>query len=177
MPIVDGIVIPTFQPGIKPPQPMGNVPTWLQLHGPSIMVEIGFDPSLFSGSSSSQVPALPGADSTEEGAAPLPPSPQVALALIDTGASSSCIDEALAQSLNLPLVNKIPVGGVGGSHTLNQYLAKISIPTLNFSQVGAFIGANLRAGGQFQQALIGRDFLQQMTLVYDGIKGTIRLAI
>ena len=67
--------------------------------GPGISVEIGFDPATFAALAGIPIPApAPGA------VAPAPIAPQVVLALIDTGAQQSMIDEALAIQLALPLL-------------------------------------------------------------------------
>jgi len=160
------------------PQLFGSQQDWMAAHGPGVIAEVGFDPASFG------VAPIPvtGATSAGTSLAPLAPDqsltqPRQVLALIDTGASTSCIDERLAQSLNLPLVNVVHVGGAGGAHQLNVYLCRLMIPQLNFARVGGFIGAKLLDGGQVHQALIGRDFLAQMILIYDGIKGRSTLAV
>ena len=162
-------------------------------------MEIGFDPTLFgfpqspSGFASdaggnltpsdigASFPDAPTAATAENlpslVTAPTPPQIMPVLALLDTGASASCIDDSIAQQLNLPVINRVSVGGVGGSHQLNQYLCRISIPQLNFVKTGAFIGAGLAQGGQLHRALIGRDFLANMLLMYDGISGKAKLAV
>jgi len=86
--------------------------------GPGISVEIGFDPATFAALAGIPIPApAPGA------VAPAPIAPQVVLALIDTGAQQSMIDEALAIQLALPLINRQPYSGVGGPGIANVYLA------------------------------------------------------
>jgi hypothetical protein len=136
--------------------------------GPGILVDIGFDQTILAQAAA----GLP---------APLPPAGVLhvdrVMALIDTGATQSCIDEALAVQLQLPLVNQQPVGGVGGAHMLNQYLAYISYPALNFIQAGLFIGAQLATAGMTHRALIGRTMLANTLLVYDGRSGSVKLAI
>jgi predicted aspartyl protease len=133
------------------------------------MVDIGFDPTILA-----QVAA-------GHPVQPLPPSGVVHVnrvsALIDTGATQNCIDEALAQQLQLPLVNQQNTAGVGGIHVLNVYLAYISLPLLDYLQAGLFVGAQLTAGGMTQQALIGRTLLADTLMVYDGRTGSVKLAL
>lgn len=127
----------------------------LAMHGPTLAVQIGFDPAYN--------PQTPG-----------PALPQNLIeALVDTGAAESCIDTALAMSLNLPIVDRRTVGGVGGAHEVNMHLAHIHIPALRFTIHGLFAGVSLQAGGQRHQALIGRTFLQAFTMVYEGRSGTV----
>jgi hypothetical protein len=85
-------------------------------------------------------------------------------AWIDTGAADSCIDDAVALRLRLPIVDQQQVSGVGGQRTLNVYLAYIVIPLLGMVQAGRFVGAQPTAGGQQHGALIGRTLVADMTL-------------
>ena len=137
-------------------------------NGPGIIVDIGFDPTVLAQAAAGHP------------VQPMPP-PGVlhvnrVLALIDTGATQSCIDETLAQQLQLPLVNQQNTAGVGGMHVLNVYLAYISLPLLGHLQTGLFIGAQLTAGGMAHQALIGRTLLADTLMVYDGRTGSVKLA-
>ena len=136
--------------------------------GPGIAVDIGFDPGVLAqvaAGSPVQPPAATGN-----------PNVRQVLALIDTGALDSCIDDVIAQQLQLPIVNRQKVAGVGGTHTLNVYLAYIAIPLLGTVQAGMFVGAQLAAGGQSHGALIGRTLLSDTLLVYDGRSGSVKLA-
>ena len=127
--------------------------------GPTLLVDIGFDASF-----NAAVPSVPVAGV------------KGMQALVDTGAGESCIDSQLAGQLNLPIVDKRPISGVHGSHLVNVYLAQIHVPSLNFTIHGAFAGVDLAAGGQVHKALIGRTFLQNFTMVYEGLTGTVKLS-
>ena len=85
---------------------------------------------------------------------------QVVAALVDTGASESCIDNKLAEELGLPVIDKMDMSGVSGMKKHNVYLASVHIPELEFAQYGRFAGVDLRDGGQIHQVLLGRTFLQ-----------------
>ncbi len=100
-----------------------------------------------------------------------------AKALIDTGASQSCIDEDLAVQLQLPVVDIISISGVGGAQDHNVYAAEVNITALSFKQFGRFAGVHLSAGGQSHQVLLGRTFLQPMIMVYDGRRGHVTISI
>lgn len=63
-------------------------------------------------------------DST--GAPPLETVP----ALVDTGATESCIDSRLAERLGLPVIDTMEMSGVGGAKSHNVYLASVAIPSL-----------------------------------------------
>jgi predicted aspartyl protease len=98
------------------------------------------------------------------------------LALVDTGALESCIDDALAKKIGLPVIDKQQCAGAGGLSTLDVYMAYIDIPTLGWGQYGRFMGVHLAAGGQNHNVLLGRTLLQGMVMIYDGVRGTVTLA-
>ena len=133
----------------------GN-PYELALRGPTISVEIGIDSDFRPG------PGL---------------RPELSLnlfpALVDTGASESCIDDELAMRLNLPIVSHRQVSGVGGTVDVNEYMAQIYLPELNFTILGPFAGVQLIAGGQRHYALIGRTFLRHFNMAYEGRTGSV----
>lgn len=139
-----------------------NLPGWylLAVNGPTLSVEIGFDP-WYVATPGNLRPSIPTARWP---------------ALVDTGASASCIDAALAQSLGLPLSGRDNVAGVGGISPVDRYLAQIYIPSLNWTIYGTFSGAYLSAGGQPHQALIGRDFLKNFRMTYEGRTGEVILS-
>ncbi|WP_040566083.1 aspartyl protease family protein [Magnetospirillum molischianum] len=97
-------------------------------------------------------------------------------ALLDTGAAESCIDDSLARSINLPIIDRVMVSGVGGATEVNVYLAHIVVPAIGYIQWGRFAGALLTNGGQVHRALIGRTLLRDVLVVYDGREGKVKLA-
>lgn len=105
-----------------------------------------------------------------------PAQPTLVPALIDTGAYASAIDDALAQQLQLPVVNQRNIVGIGGQVTLNEYLGQISIPILATTQYGIFTGAHLATAGSTYRAILGRTLLRGCLLVYDGESGSVKLA-
>ncbi len=135
--------------------PGGSGRDLLATWGPTLFVDIGFDPNFKLG-----IP-VPGITRVE--------------ALVDTGASESCIDSLLAAQLNLPVVDRRQIAGVGGGHIANVHLAQVRIPLLNKTILGSFTAVHLAVGGQRHRALIGRSFLQHFTMVYEGRTGTVTL--
>ncbi len=128
------------------------------------MVDIGFDPRMFGGWSSAVDFQL------------VPPAQNIP-ALVDTGALESCIDEQLAQQLQLPLVDQAQIiAGVGGTTVVKVYLAHIVMPGLSTVQHGRFSGVHLAVGGQPHRAIIGRTLLKDTLLIYDGRSGSVKLA-
>ena len=133
-------------------------PNALMLHGPTLYVMIGFDDGFRVGMSDR--PDLP----TNQ----LP-------ALVDTGAYESCIDSALAMTLDLPIVDRRLVAGISGPDEVNVHLAQIHIPNLNVNILGPLVGVHLTAGGQPHYALIGRTFLRNFEMTYDGKSGAVTI--
>ena len=137
---------------------------WLARFGPTLEVRVGFDSHLWQA-----VAGTPGGPIDREvPSVPLP-------ALVDTGAADSCIDDALAVNLQLPVVDEVTVGGVGGAHQAQVYLAQIYIPDLGIGHNGSVLGAHLSDGGQMHRVLIGRSFLQHLNLIYDGPAGAVKI--
>jgi len=127
--------------------------------GPTLLVDIGFD--------STWIPR-PYVTRPEAGVTSVS-------ALVDTGAAESCIDDLLATQLNLPVFDIRSISGVGGKHVVKMYLAQIYVPSLETNIIGGFAGVHLAAGGQLHRALIGRAFLKNLTMTYDGRTGSVIL--
>ena len=134
----------------------------LLVHGPTLLVDIGYLPN------EEEVQADVVRQRPEARAERIP-------ALIDTGATTSCIDRALAEELELPVVDRRPLGGVAGEFEANMYLAHIYSPTIDYIQYGLFAGVELQDGGQLHRVLIGRTFLQAFVMIYDGMTGRVSL--
>lgn len=129
--------------------------------GPTLVIDIGFDPTY---RVDAQPPVLPIAAITG------------VVGLVDTGATECCIDNLLAVQLGLPLVDKRPIAGVSGQHMANVYLAQIHVPSLKFTITGKFAGVDLAAGGQMHKALMGRTFLRNFTMTYEGKTGGVKIS-
>ena len=128
-------------------------------YGPTLYVQIGFDPTYR--------PAETTRPNLSDIRLP---------ALVDTGALESCIDSALASKLGLPIVDQGAIADVHGASTVNVHLAQIYVPDLDSTVYGRFSGVHLSEGGQPHSALIGRTFLQNVTMVYEGRTGTVTIS-
>jgi predicted aspartyl protease len=97
------------------------------------------------------------------------------LALIDTGASNTCIDEQDAKALNLPVID---VGAMQSAshekHPCNIYPVQIITPVVTLNSPRT-MGANLAAQGLL--ILIGRDVLAMCNLFYNGPAGQFTLSL
>lgn len=139
--------------------PAGSGSNLLTLYGPTLLVNIGFDAGFNPQQGKPPIPAITGVE-----------------ALVDTGATESCIDSFLAAQLNLPIIDKKPICGSAGQHDAWIYMAQIHVPALAFTLYGAFAGVHLQAGGQRHKALIGRSFLRPFTLTYEGKTGSVTIS-
>ena len=126
--------------------------------GPTVSVNIGFDPKWKVG----------GPDSKS--------SITSVHALVDTGATESCIDSMLASTLGLPIADRRSISGVSGRTKVNVYMAQVHIPAMALILYGMFTGVDLRKGGQVHSALLGRTFLQHFQMTYSGTDGQVTIS-
>ena len=141
-----------------------TVPSSIALiqRGPAVQVSITVDP-------------LIAAPIVQRGGT-LPP-PVTGLALIDTGASNTCIDEEAATDLQLPAIDVVNVSSASHSSTQqNVYPIQIEVVGIPIKVSAArAIGAPLKVQGLI--ALIGRDILQHSVFVYNGMTGSFSFSI
>ncbi len=105
------------------------------------------------------------------------PQPIPGLALVDTGASVTCIDNKIAEQLGLPVVDKVKMASASHDAT-EQNVYPVLIDFTGFKiRVNAqrVMGASL--GNQGLAVLVGRDLLQNFTLFYNGITGEITMSL
>ena len=136
--------------------------TALMQRGPIVQVTIGVEQNIAQQLLSQGIPL---------------PQPVPGVALIDTGATSTCIDEEVAKQLNLPVIDVVSIASASHAYAKqNVYPSLIEV-------VGIAIKFNaLRAIGvplvnQGIHVLIGRDLLQHCTLFYNGMIGSFTLSI
>ena len=124
-----------------------------------LLVNIGFDPSYTSEGSGK--PVLQVSDMR---------------ALVDTGASECFIDNSLAMALHLPIVDRLTISTVQGMTDVNSYLAQLHVPSLNKVIEGEFAGIHIQPAMRPFSALIGRSFLREFTMTYEGRTGRVTLS-
>lgn len=104
------------------------------------------------------------------------PTPVSGLALIDTGASDTCIDNAAAQAMGLPVIDVVTM--TSATHVNEPcHVHPISIEVSGVSitiEAPRALGANLAPQGLL--LLIGRNVLQHCNFIYNGIAGNITLS-
>ena len=110
------------------------------------------------------------------------PNPIQIRALVDTGASGSCVDPAVLQALALSPTGVATVATPSSTaHVAQQYDVSIAIPGASAAHAPLFavnvpvIAAQLSAPQGFQ-ALFGRDILAACVFIYNGAIGTFTLA-
>lgn len=104
------------------------------------------------------------------------PAPQAGIALLDTGASRSCVDKETIRQLNIPSIGIERVYTPQGNEEQHKYPVRISFPgtTLPTVEFGSAYGSTLKEQGLL--ALIGRDLLTHFSFIYNGPGGFISLA-
>jgi predicted aspartyl protease len=134
----------------------------LQQRGPVVQVAVTLQESM--------VTAL-----TQQGR--LTPQPVAGLALLDTGASNTCIDDAEAQKMGLPIIDVGSMSSASHAKTpSNIYPIQIEVTGFPIRfQSPRTMGAALNEQGLL--LLIGRDLLRHCTLFYNGSVGQITLSI
>lgn len=104
------------------------------------------------------------------------PSSRTGIALLDTGASRTCVDRDAIKSLSIPSIGIERVYTPQGSEEQNKYPVRVSFPSTPLPSVefGSAYGATLKEQGII--ALIGRDLLTHFVFTYNGPGGFITLA-
>jgi predicted aspartyl protease len=105
------------------------------------------------------------------------PSPVSGFALIDTGASTTCIDDTVAQKIGAPVIDKVNMCSASHANTdANVYPIHFEIPGANIHiDAPRCMGAALQSQGLIM--LIGRDVLANCTLHYNGVSGEFTLSM
>jgi hypothetical protein len=108
------------------------------------------------------------------------PEPILVSALVDTGASTTCVDSAILNRLGLTAIECVPVltpSTAGQPHMTPYYDVSLSLlhPKLTYTFYSVAV-LESDFTGQGIGALIGRDLLAKCLLVYDGQAGVFTLA-
>lgn len=102
------------------------------------------------------------------------PPPQHIRALIDTGASNTCVDPMVLQALGLQATGQVQVHTpttAGTPAVCSQYDVSLMIPAPNglpFSVPTTAVTEHQLFNAQGFHALIGRDILARCVLIYNG---------
>ncbi len=98
-------------------------------------------------------------------------------ALIDSGASTSCIDDGIVERLNLSPIDRVKMASAShAGHDANVYPVKILINNMATGiNIPRAIGAQL--SNQDIVALLGRDMLAFCTMFYNGPAGELTISV
>ncbi|HPL75715.1 MAG TPA: hypothetical protein PKW18_14235 [Candidatus Sumerlaeota bacterium] len=107
------------------------------------------------------------------------PEPVKGLALIDTGATMTSVDEDVCKTLGLIPTGTIPIWHAGGTSVSLCYPIEIEflgtpIPTMSHPRVATCHLSQMN--GLNYILLLGRDILSMMKFTYNGLSGRIELA-
>ena len=122
--------------------------------GPQLIVDLGFDPDYMASLGKAPRPDIRGL-----------------VALIDTGATESYIDSALANEYSFPPIDLDQAVIPGGKVSVMVHLAQIHVLALSFVLYGRLGAIDLESSGLNCQVLLGRTFLQNFEFFYHGPSG------
>ena len=95
-------------------------------------------------------------------------------ALVDTGAGHTCVDRAVAQEIGLPIVDTGRMSSATHhGEVVPIFAAQLDIHGVTGAGVPRAFGVNIRQSGII--ALIGRDVLGSMVMIYNGPGGGFTL--
>ncbi len=152
--------------GVRRGQNQVPAPRVLQTQGPVIEVQVE-TPNLLAQYLKNKGKTVPG--------------PTKGMALIDSGATISCVDSDVIRRLGVKPIGVTTVLTAGGPKRQNCYPARFSFPQqkmyFEFSRV---MGADLKGQsimGKDLVALLGRDVLSRCLFIYNGPNATFTLAL
>ncbi len=161
MPIYNGHFVENLSAGGQRPSP-----TILATLGPILAVSVSIPQALAAFNTSQQI---------------LLPSPITGLALIDTGATRSCVHAPVMSKLGVNPIGVVTSGTPAGQVLHSLYPAHFTFPATNIEiDFTSVVGVDLTGqiiNGQQLIALIGRDVLSIGILVYNGTAGIFSFAM
>ena len=63
-----------------------------------------------------------------------------------------------------------------GHHTIAVYAAFAAVPRVGHRRFGSFVGIDLALGDVPHRVVLGRAFLKEVVMIYDGLRGQITFA-
>lgn len=106
---------------------------------------------------------------------PVPP-PRRIRALIDTGATISGMDNAVARELGLVQTGFVTLTGIGGTTEQPVYAASVSFPGVAAPAQDPVKIAGTSLGAQDFEMLMGRDLLRRLVMTYHGPRSVFSVA-
>ena len=107
-----------------------------------------------------------------------PPSAVSGLAIIDTGATVTAVDESICRNLGLKPTGAAKTSHAGGSEMRACYPIQITFPGTPLPSITnpRTMSVNLQFGQTPFALLLGRDVLMKLRFVYNGPAGRIEIA-
>lgn len=110
-----------------------------------------------------------------------PPDPVQGIALIDTGASVTMVDESICKSMGLQPTGFAPLCHADGkSENRPCFAIQISFPNTPLAEPlfnPKVVSGNLQFGNPKYSLLLGRDLMINMKFVYNGFSGRFEIAL
>lgn len=103
------------------------------------------------------------------------PRPQIGHALLDTGATRTCVDIEAINALQVPAVDQVQVMTPSGSEIQTIHPVRLAFLGTGLGAVETIPVLASKLAGQGILALIGRDILARCVLVYNGPGGFFTL--
>ena len=98
------------------------------------------------------------------------------LALIDTGASCTCVDQSAANRAGLTVIDRGTISSASHSaHSVPVFACEIEAAVLGQICLPRAMGATLENQGLL--AVIGRDALRSTILIYNGPNGSFSISL
>ena len=97
------------------------------------------------------------------------------LALIDTGASCTCVDEDAARRAGLNVIDRGTISSAShAAHSVPVFACEIDVAELGKIHHRRAMGVTLANQGLL--AVIGRDMLTSTVLIYNGVSGSLSIS-
>ena len=97
-------------------------------------------------------------------------------ALVDSGASCCCVEDAVLRRLQLQPIRRTAVRSPNGTRQQSVYIARLSFPGTPIPAVEMRV-VGVQLDDEQTIALVGRDFLRRCLLVYNGPMGSCTLSL
>lgn len=106
------------------------------------------------------------------------PLPIIGLAIIDTGATATAVDEEVCRRLGLQPTGMMKTAHAGGPEIRACYPIQVAFPNTPLPSVTIprAMSVNLQFGEGPYILLFGRDLLRNMKFVYNGFAGRFEIA-
>ena len=103
------------------------------------------------------------------------PDPVLGIALLDTGALSTAVDESVCKKLGLVCTGRSPMQHAGGVSDRARYAVATHFPGTELPSLQNAQAISADLNGRYL-LLVGRDLMRNMKIVYNGLAGRVEVA-